>query len=445
MSADAEGVSITLPPPEQLKVHTLGSASYASPLETRSHSFIHEQERVLLASTTTSFPAQGLSRNDIPSFEPAGPRSKLFFDPAKVSCGIVTCGGMCPGLNDVIRSVVLTLTHHYGVRRVLGFRYGYAGLTRSPIVPPMELTPEIVDDIHEDGGTILGTSRGPQDADEMVEVLLKHGVSILFAVGGDGTLRGASALAQAAIRREAPISVIGIPKTIDNDIQWVVRSFGFTTAVECANTVLRGAHMEAHGVWNGVGLVKLMGRDSGFIAANATLASADVNFCLVPEVPFTLDGDQGFLAALERRLDARHHALVVVAEGAGKHLLKDPALAAKDESGNLRFPDIGIYIRDRIRQHFKARQKPVDVKYIDPSYTIRSVPANALDSELCLTLGQHAVHAGMAGRTDMMVGYWNQCYTHVPIPLATRGRKAIDPKGTLWQRVIETTGQPNLG
>jgi 6-phosphofructokinase 1 len=263
-------------------------------------------------------------------------------------------------------------------------------------------------------------------------------------LGGDGTLRGASDIAKVADKRNLPISVIGIPKTIDNDIQWVMRSFGFTTAVQLADSVLHGAHMEARGAWNGVGLVKLMGRDSGFIAAEATLANSNVNFCLIPEVPFALEGEGGFLAALERRLDRKHHALIAVAEGAGKHILQDVSLASKDESGNLRYLDIGLFLCDKIRSYFKAKGKAVDVKYIDPSYSIRSVPANALDSELCLSLGQHAVHAGIAGRTDMMVGFWNQNFTHVPIAPAVSGRQQIDPNGPIWQRVIETTGQPQL-
>ncbi len=435
---------MTLPTLEELRIPTLGPASLASPLSAKGVTFVDERDRVLLASTTSQFPPAGISCDKVPTFEPAGPRSKIYFDPEKTTCGIVTCGGLCPGLNDVIRAVVLTLDHHYGVNRVLGFRYGYAGLSASSTANPLELSLSLVDRIHEHGGTILGTSRGPQDPDEMLDTLVRQKVSILFAVGGDGTLRGASLLAQTALKRKLPIAVIGIPKTIDNDVEWVVRSFGFTTAVDKAFEFLNSAHLEATGVWNGVGLVKLMGRDSGFIAAHATLANSDVNFCLVPEVPFCLEGDQGFLRVLENRLDKRHHALVAIAEGAGQHLLTDPRTAARDESGNLRYPDIGTYLRDRIRQYFKAKQKPVDVKYIDPSYSIRGVPANAFDSELCLALGQHAVHAGMSGRTNMMVGFWNQCFAHVPIALATQRRKHIDPRGTLWQRVMETTGQPHF-
>ena len=304
------------------------------------------------------------------------------------------------------------------------------------------LTPEQVDHIHEQGGTLLGSSRGPQEVGEMVDTLVRHDVGILFAIGGDGTLRGASALAQEALRRNLRISVIGIPKTIDNDIEWLWQSFGFSTAVEEARKSLVAAHNEARGAWNGIGLVKLMGRHSGFIAANATLANSDVNFCLVPEVTFTLEGEGGFLQALERRLEAKRHAVIAVAEGAAQDILQDPANQERDPSGNLRLKDVGVFVRDEIIRYFSARNTEVTIKYIDPSYIIRSLPANALDSEYCLLLGQHAVHAGMAGRTDMVVGYWNQTFTHVPIAVAVAHRKTIDPSEESWQRVLEATGQP---
>jgi 6-phosphofructokinase 1 len=349
---------------------------------------------------------------------------------------------VCPGLNNVIRSVVLTLTHSYGVRRVLGFRYGYAGLAEKSGHEPMLLMSDLVDTIHQQGGTLLGSSRGPQDLGDMIATLQRYNVGILFTIGGDGTLRGASALGQEIQRRKLPISIIGIPKTIDNDLAWVQRSFGFSTAVEEATKSIAAAHTEARGAWNGIGLVKLMGRHSGFIAAHATLANPDVNFCLVPEVPFTLEGEGGFLQALERRLASRHHAVIVVAEGAGQEILQDPANQQRDASGNLRLQDVGVFLRDHITRHFAARRIESSIKYIDPSYIIRSLPTNAIDSEFCLVLGQQAVHAGMAGRTDMVVGFWSQGFTHMPIALAIGQRKQLDPQGLAWQSVLQTTGQP---
>jgi 6-phosphofructokinase 1 len=239
-----------------------------------------------------------------------------------------------------------------------------------------------------------------------------------------------------------PIGVIGVPKTIDNDLDWIWRSFGFDTAVGAACEAIMAAHDEARGVYDGVGIVKLMGRYSGFIAAHATLACSDVNFCLVPEVAFTLEGAGGFLDCLERRLAAKHHAVIVVAEGAGQDLIPDTGPARRDTSGNLLLKDIGVYLCEAIKQRARERGREALIRYIDPSYMIRSLPASSFDAQLCLALGQHAVHAGMAGRTDMLVGAWNQRFTHVPIPLAIAQRKRLDPQAEIWKRVLETTGQP---
>lgn len=349
----------------------------------------------------------------------------------------MTCSGLCPGLNDVIRSVVMTLSYSYGVKRIYGFRYGYAGVAASQGIEPLLLTPEMVQDTHDDSGTLLGSSRGPQEPADMIERLVQLGVRILFTVGGDGTLRKTSALAQELQKRGLPISVIGIPKTIDNDIEWIERSFGVATAVEEATRALEAAHAEARGAFNGIGLVKLMGRYSGFITAHATLANADVNFCLVPEVPFSLEG---FLASLEERLLTRHHAVIALAEGAGQDLMQGEE--AWDASGNIKLKDIGLFLKEAISHHFDRKGLETTIKYIDPSYIIRSVPANAVDSEYCLALGQHAVHAGMSGRTEMMVGYWNQHFTHVPLALTTQKRKQLDPQSEFWQQVLGATGQP---
>lgn len=433
---------MVVPQPDDLAVATLGPCRFPSPLHERGQAFVDDANGVLVSAETRDLQTFFEAGRMPPGFELAGPRARLFFDPAAVSCGIVTCGGICPGLNDVIRSLVLTLTHWYGVQRIFGFRYGYAGLSAKNGFAPLVLTPEVVDTIHERGGTLLGTSRGPQDVGDMVDTLARYQIAILFTIGGDGTLRGASALSREIARRNLPISVVAIPKTIDNDLEWIERSFGFATAVEEATKAVAATHAEARGAWNGVGLVKLMGRHSGFIAAHATLASGDVNFCLVPEVPFTLAGEGGFLQALERRLERRHHAVVVVAEGAGQDLLQDPAGQERDASGNLRLKDVGVFLRDEIKRYCAERHIEMTIKYIDPSYLIRSLPANAFDSEFCLVLGQNAVHAGMAGRTDVVVGYWNHHFTHVPIALAVSRRKQLDPRGSVWQGVLQATGQP---
>ena len=374
-------------------------------------------------------------------FEKAGPRQKIFFEPKKTRAAIVTCGGLCPGLNNVIRSAFLELHHNYGVREVLGIRHGYQGLTLKS-EPPLVLTPELVDHIHRDGGTILSSSRGQQEIGDMVDFLVQRDIDLLLCVGGDGTQKGSHALAEEIARRKLPIAVVGIPKTIDNDIQYVRQTFGYFSAIESARAILDGAHCESKGAPNGIGLVKLMGRDSGFIAAGAAVASQEVNFVLVPEVPLRLDGPKGFLAALHRRMVDRHHAVVVVAEGAGQDLLAGEN--GVDKSGNRKKADVGVFLRDRIQAYFKAKDTEVNLKYIDPSYIIRSVPANSQDARLCDAYARHAVHAAMAGKTDLIVGDWHGVFVHVPIPLAVASRKKIDIESDLWHAVIAATGQPQI-
>jgi 6-phosphofructokinase 1 len=416
-------------------VSRLAEARIPSPL--KGIYFVKDDERILFDTGLRKVKEHVEGGKPVPSFEKAGPREKIYFDPSKLKCGIVTCGGLCPGLNSVIRAIVLCLHHSYGVKTIYGFPYGYEGLTYRYGHEPVELTPAFVDRIHEQGGTILGSSRGNQNVGEMVDTLERMNVGILFTLGGDGTLRGAGAIAEEIEHRRLKIAVIGIPKTIDNDISYVQRSFGFATAVSEAGRAISSAHIEAQGARNGIGLVKLMGRESGFIAAYAALAYSDVNFCLIPEVPFTLES---FLKALQERLETKNHAVIVVAEGAGQDLVEKTG--ERDASGNIRLQDIGIFMRDQINAYFKRKGLEFSLKYIDPSYTIRSVPADANDSAFCLLLGQNAVHAGMAGRTNMVVGVWSIEFTHVPIPMATSKRKKVDPEGWVWNSVLTATGQP---
>jgi 6-phosphofructokinase 1 len=424
-----------------LTIDRIGQPTIDSPLIQSNRHFVDDDEKILVYSHSQDLRNSQNLGKELPMFERAGSRRKIFFDPAELNCGIVTCGGLCPGLNDVVRTITLSLIWQYGVKNVYGFRYGYAGLTSRPPKPPILLTPELVDDIHLKGGDILSLSRGPQDADEMVDTLERMGIGVLFTIGGDGTLRGARNLAEAIKKRGLKISVIGVPKTIDNDISGIEQSFGFSTAVEAARDAISCAHEEARGAWNGVGLVKLMGRDSGFIAAYATLANSDVNFCFIPEVPLVLEGENGFLSELEKRLDNRHHAVVVVAEGAGSHVIEENGAPRTDASGNILRQDIGLILKEKITEYFGRKKKPLSLKYIDPSYMIRSLPADSNDSAFCVMLGQNAVHAGMAGRTNVVVGYWNQYFVHVPMSLTVLKRKKVDPEGHLWQTVLEITGQ----
>jgi 6-phosphofructokinase 1 len=416
-------------------IETLGECRIPSPMT--GVPFVSDRNHVLYHSNFADIQPYLDEKKEPPHFEMAGPREKIFFDPSKLKCGIVTCGGLCPGQNDVIRAIVMSLHYHYSVKTVFGYRFGFEGLSPKYGLTPLELDADVVDDIHKWGGTILGSSRGPQDVSDMVDTLEQMNVGLLFTIGGDGTLKGAQAIAEEISRRDVNIGIVGIPKTIDNDISCVGKSFGFETAVSESRTAIYGAHTEALGVRNGVGLVKLMGRYSGFIAAYASLANNDVNFCLVPEVPFSLEV---FLEELRKRLDNRGHAVIVVGEGAGQDLMEKTC--ERDASGNIKLEDIGVFLKNQIQTYFEKIGGEVYLKYIDPSYTIRSVPANPGDSAFCLVLGHDAVHAGMTGRTNMLVGHWNGQFTHVPIRMAVSKRKQIDPHGRLWSDVLSSTGQP---
>jgi 6-phosphofructokinase 1 len=418
-----------------MNVMTLGPAQFESPLNRTVSDSARIPERIMHDPEAPGLPEPLW-------FEMAGPRAKIFFDPAKTRAAIVTCGGLCPGLNNVIRSIFLELHHFYRVKEVLGFRRGYQGLDPACAAEPIVLTPEYVDKIHREGGTILGTSRGPVDTQVAVENLIRRGVDILFTIGGDGTQRGGNDLFQEARRRGHSLAVVGIPKTIDNDVAFVSRTFGFLTAIETAAEVLQCAHTEAHSVHNGIALVKLMGREAGFIAAGATIASQDVNFTLVPEVPFRLEGERGFLAALKNRVLKRAHAVIVVAEGAGQDLLAQGGGQGKDASGNRKLLDIGPFLREKIEAYFKAAQVPATLRYFDPSYFIRSVPADAEDAILCDRFARHAVHAAMAGKTGLVIGLLHDQFIHVPIELLVGQKKRMNPNGAGWHAVLAATGQP---
>ncbi|MCL2182593.1 MAG: ATP-dependent 6-phosphofructokinase [Chitinispirillia bacterium] len=376
--------------------------------------------------------------------ECAGPRERIFFDPDKVHAAVVTCGGLCPGLNDVIRAVVMALWYQYGVRRVSGVRFGYRGFLPEFNLPLMSLKPDTVSSIHSKGGSILGSSRGKGERTvEIVDRLEAESINMLFTIGGDGTQRGTLQLAEEVERRGLNIAVVGIPKTIDNDLSFISKSFGFETAVSEAVKAVTRAHVEADAAINGVGLVKLMGREAGFIAAYTALGSRDVNFVLVPELPFDLEGDNGLLANLERRLKARGHAVIVVAEGAGQEHL-EAASTEYDASGNKKLGDIGLFLKDRLKAYFDAKKFEVNLRYIDPSYIIRATRANPIDSIYCARLGTAAVHAAMAGKTKMLISQVNDTFVHIPTELATSKRNCIDPQGALWRIVIEATGQPYI-
>ncbi|MDD3249765.1 MAG: ATP-dependent 6-phosphofructokinase [Smithella sp.] len=418
----------------------LGVCAIDSPLNI--NGFFSDDDRILFNTRLKDYDALTDSTGTPLSLEAAGPRKKIFFDPGRTKAAIVTCGGLCPGINDVIRSVTMTLFYRYGVKNILGIKYGLRGLNPLYGHQPMPLTPDFVKDITHIGGSILSSSRGPQDVKVMVDYLVQLKIDVLFCVGGDGTMRAAEKITAEIHARKKQIAVIGIPKTIDNDLNLIEKSFGFDTAIAKTVEAVGSAHVEAKGAFNGIGLVKIMGRLSGYITATTALAQGDANFVLIPEVPFDLTGEKGFLHILEKRMEASGHAVILVAEGAGQELMKQETKERKtDPSGNIRLQDIGLFLKNAIEEHFRKINLEINLKYIEPSYMIRSVPANASDSLYCSSLGQYSVHAAMAGKTGLLVALRRDEYVHLPLSAAISGRQ-IDPDGNLWFRVLESTGQP---
>jgi 6-phosphofructokinase 1 len=432
---------------KDLEVSRLGEARIDSPLGLSTHygdliaDYVQENASVTLLQDRDKIVEYVKKNKFLPAFVQAGPRKNIFFDPAHTSAAIVTCGGLCPGINNVIRALVMELFYRYGVSDIWGIQYGYRGFNPEHGLEPKKLTPEIVKGIHELGGSFLGSSRGPQDIGEIVDRLVQMKINILFTIGGDGTLHGAEAIYTEIKKRKLKIAVVGVPKTIDNDIAYVEKTFGLETAFSVAASAIRSAHTEAIGAPNGIGIVKVMGRYSGFIAANAALALNEVNFVLVPEVPFDLEGPKGLFPHLKKRLELKGHAVIIIAEGAGQELLKNPVLK-RDKSGNIKLKDIGLFLKQTIADYFKSISMDVNLKYIDPSYLVRAVPANAHDAIYCVQLAQNAVHAAMSGFTGIVVGRWNNQFTLVPLALTISERKYLNPEDPLWLTVIEATGQP---
>jgi 6-phosphofructokinase 1 len=430
------------------EIPTLGPATIQTPIRNRadgkeSISFVSDDSRVVIEVNQSRLSEIFRAENVPACFELAGPRDRIFFDSSKLKCALVTCGGLCPGINDIIRSIVLELHYAYGVRNIFGIRYGLQGFIAQYGHDLIDLTPEAVVNIHDRGGTVLGSSRGPQDIDEIIDSLERMNIGLLFMIGGDGTLTAAGRITNAILDRNLKIGVVGVPKTIDNDIYMVSRSFGFDTAVDVATKAIVSANNEAEGYPNGIGLIKLMGRHSGFIAATAVLAQQDVNFVLIPEVDFDFEGPYGLLSALEKRLAERKHAVMVVAEGAGQKFFENEK-SELDASGNIRLKDIGVYFKNTISDYFAKKGIDISIKYIDPSYMIRSLPANPNDRVFCNFLGRNSVHAGMAGKTGLLIGHWNNHFVHVPLKLIAGKRKQVDPHGGLWRSALEATGQGSL-
>ena len=428
-------------------IEELGRPSILSPIKLSKEpgdgiaNYVTDEQFIRLIKTVTPGPQLSVEKSH--ALESAGPREHIYFAPAHVHAGIVSCGGLCPGINDVIRAIVRCLWYRYGVTRISGIRYGYLGFLPEYHFDIKRLDPDLVDDIHKLGGTFLGSARGGgREVAKIVDTMERLNLNMLFVIGGDGTQRGTLDIAEEIDKRRLKIGMVGIPKTVDNDFAIIDRSFGFNTAVSKAVEVVAAAHMEASSAINGIGLVKVMGRDSGFIAAHTALASHEVNFILIPEVPFNLEGYNGFLYHLNERLKKRNHAVIIIAEGA----MQDQLLKEKktDAGGNLKMADVGTYIRSRILKYFEEKDIEINLKYIDPSYAIRSAPAIPDDSIYCERLGNAAVHAAMAGKTKLIIGLVNNEFVHLPIKTVISHRSTIDPESSLWRDTLDATHQPPM-
>ncbi|KAI3902735.1 hypothetical protein MKW92_051608 [Papaver armeniacum] len=418
------------------------------PSDEKWNGYINNNDRVLLKvihySSPTSAGAECIDDPDCSWVEKwvhrAGPREEIYFKPDEVTAAIVTCGGLCPGLNDVIRQIVITL-EIYGVKKIEGIRFGYHGFSDKGI-PNILLTRKVVDNIHLAGGSLLGVSREVPNVGQIVDNLQERGINMLFVLGGNGPHAGADAIHNECLKRQMKVAVVGVPKTIDNDILMMDKTFGFDTAVEAAQRAINSAYIEARSAYRGIGLVKLMGRDSGFIAMHASLSSGQVDICLIPEVPFQLHGEHGVLTHLKYLLQKKGSAVVCVSEGAGKNLLENNNVT--DAYGNFMFKDIGVHIRQETKKFFKDTGAPADMKYIDPTYMIRACRANASDGILCTVLGQNAVHGAFAGYSGITVGICNTHYVYLPIPEVISYPKQVDPNSRMWHRCLTSTGQPDF-
>ncbi|XVF61536.1 hypothetical protein PTKIN_Ptkin08bG0137400 [Pterospermum kingtungense] len=432
-----------------LKMRTPVTEDFAEgyPSDEEWHGYINNNDRVLLKVINYSSPTSAGAECIDPNctwveqwVHRAGPREKIYFKPEEVKAAIVTCGGLCPGLNDVIRQIVITL-EIYGVKEIVGIPFGYRGFSDKDL-PEMQLSRKVVQNIHLSGGSLLGVSRGGPPVSEIVDSMEERGINMLFVLGGNGTHAGANAIHNECCKRKLKVTVVGVPKTIDNDILLMDKTFGFDTAVEEAQRAINSSYIEAHSAFHGIGIVKLMGRSSGFIAMQSSLASGQVDICLIPEVPFLLHGPHGVLRHLKYLIETKGSAVVCMAEGAGQNFIEKTK--ATDASGNIVLGDIGVHIQHETKKYFKDIGIPADVKYIDPTYMIRACRANASDRILCTVLGQNAVHGAFAGYSGITVGICNTHYVYFPIPEVISHPREVDPNSRMWHRCLTSTGQPDF-
>ena len=425
---------------DEPEIKTLISPCYGDPLnrDVMSGGFIQKEHFTKIGKVVTA--------DDGAKYIKAGPRYHVALDNDKVKACIVTCGGLCPGLNVVIRELVMSLRYNYGVQDIFGIKWGYSGFYDDESW--VRLTPDDVKEIHTQGGTVLGTSRGGFDGQRIAGEMLKRGINMGFFIGGDGTHRGIKELTKIFRQKKEKVILVGIPKTIDNDIPIIDRSFGLDSAVTESVHVIRAANVEANCNPNGIGLVKLFGRSSGFVAMYATLAARDVNICLIPEVPFNLYGENGLLDYIFKRLEIKHHVVIVVGEGAGFAVKDyDVKVSGKtDKSGNPVLPDIGVLLREEIKKKAKELGIEINLKYIDPTYIVRAGPANSFDCNYCAKLAENAVHCAFAGYTNFSIGIVNNHTCMIPIDKISQEGviRKIKTSDSDYLMMLASTGQPSF-
>eukprot|EP00668_Euglena_longa_P014128 GGOE01018102.1.p1 GENE.GGOE01018102.1~~GGOE01018102.1.p1 ORF type:complete len:494 (+),score=144.75 GGOE01018102.1:38-1483(+) len=424
----AEVVPVPLP---HLKDWLTETPTFPNPLsEKRNQQYRNAGEYILetiIGHAETSLQSREKIKKDYNAIYRAGPRREVYFGTDTNAC-IVNTGGLCPGLNSVIEELVRTLDT-YNADTIYGIRYGFLGFDTTEYMP-LILTPHSVLNIHQRGGTILGTCRGSFNEDLILKFLKECNIGQMYVIGGDGSHRAALRIHALCKEHQLRCVVVGIPKTIDNDILFFDKTFGFDTAVEVASKVIDCSFVEASSVKNGVGVVKVMGRDSGFVARNAALSNNVVDACLIPEVPFEIKGNGGLLPWLDGHLATKHCAVIVICEAAGQQHL--PCLG-KDPTGHNIYEDTGKWLKKAIETHWQETGQEGKVFLIDPSYMLRSVPANTGDNMFCIQLAQAAVHTAYSGYSGVTVGRYHDLYGVMPIEMVVSGLRKVNPKGSLWQ------------
>ena len=366
-----------------------------------------------------------------------GPRFHIALDNLRVKACIMTCGGLCPGLNVVIRELVMALRYNYGVAEIYGIKWGFLGFTQKECW--IKLEPEDVKHIHLLGGTVLGTSRRGFDGEEISKQLIKNNVNMVFFIGGDGTHRGIKELSKILKEKKKKIILVGIPKSIDNDMPIIDKSFGLESVVQESVRTIRAANVEANCNLNGIGLVKLFGRSSGFVAMLSTLAARDVNICLIPEIPFNLYGENGLLDFIFQRMQVKEHCVIVVSDGA-RFSVKD----YKTSNGRP-VEDIGLVIKKEIIEKSEELGIEVNLKYMDPTYVVRAVPANEYDCNLCAKLAESAVHCAFAGFTNFSVGMINNKPCMIPLEkMCGKSERKVEFNSDDYLMLLASTGQPSF-